>query len=62
MIEELYKQVNNQHFQINAQDINFRGQDNSDILSDYIWNIFPNSNIDEIIIGLREEVESEDIR
>jgi len=62
MIEELYKQVNNQHFQINAQDINFRGQDNSDILSDYIWNIFPNSIIDEIIIGLREEVESEDIR
>jgi len=55
MIEELYKQIN-------AQDINFRGQDNSDILSDYIWNIFPNSIIDEIIIGLREEVESEDIR
>ena len=56
MIEELYKQVNNQQHQINVQDINFRSQDNSDILSDYIWNSFSDNIIDDIIIGLREEI------
>ena len=60
IIEEMYKQVNKIHSYIDVQSSNFLGIA-ADGIALMIWDNIRIDVIDDIIIGLREEVEGKDL-